>query len=99
MKVLHKIFEGKVLMSISAERGLLYSLKEFAEWQVAGDHRPHWNSIDEEPNQPFKFFSLAVGNGSANNNFLLTRIALKQNLEASQQQHGKCNSLYATERV
>ncbi|CRM42441.1 hypothetical protein [Pseudomonas sp. 37 R 15] len=83
----HQAFEGQLLMSLGTQGVFLDALQQFGDTGLPGQLGAQHLGIDEETDQPFDFSAIAVGDGHADANIALPRVAMQQHIERAEQQH------------
>ena len=68
----HEFFKRKVLVLICLKRGLTHFLKYLHKGSLSTHARPKDQGVDEEPDQSFNFRTLAIRNGRANKQIILS---------------------------
>ena len=96
-KMLHELFEGHLFVGIGRERCFLDSCKQFSEGGIAGQLSSQYECIGKESNNIFEFGAISVGGWRADDDILLTGIALDQRLESCKHRHEEGDILLLTE--
>ncbi len=87
LQLLHQPLEGDVLVRVGAQRHLLHLLEQLAEGGAALHLRAHHQGVDEEADEALQLTPLAAGDGRADDDVVLPRVARQQHLEGGQQRH------------
>ncbi len=74
-------FEGEVLVSVGIEGRIAGLLEELAEGEVRGKASAEGESVDEEADEVFGFGVVTVGDGGADGEVVLVRVAVEESLE------------------
>ncbi|MCY1017643.1 hypothetical protein OV427_17895 [Pyxidicoccus sp. MSG2] len=83
----HQLFEGHVLMGIGPQ-GCLADLPQQVQERSTNVHvAAQHQRVDEEPDEPFQLTLVPAGDGRADGDVLLSRVARQQHLEDGQQRH------------
>ncbi len=86
-ELLDELLEGHVLVLEGAERGLLHTRQYLAEGRVALQARAQRERVDEEADEAFELGDAAAGDGGADGDVVLARVARQQQLPPGQQGH------------
>ena len=74
-------------MFIGIERSLAHLFDQGAPGKPCAEIHPHNQGVDKQPDQPFHRRLGAPGNGRADENIMLTAIALEQQGKDAKQRH------------
>jgi hypothetical protein len=86
-QLLDQFLEGEALVGIGAERDLAHPLQQLPEARIAGEIGAQDQHVDEEADQRLHLAAIAVGDGGADGNIALPRVALEQRLEGGEESH------------
>ncbi|MDT4813054.1 hypothetical protein FQZ97_460250 [compost metagenome] len=84
---LHQLFERQILMRLGSQGRPLHLLQQLTEGRRRLELRIQHLGVDEEPDQPLRFNSGAVGDRHTYSYVVLPAVAMQQYLERRQQQH------------
>ncbi|XSF17195.1 hypothetical protein VZQ01_00400 [Myxococcus faecalis] len=87
LEFLDELLEGDILMLISRERVQAHLSQQLAEGLPAIDPGAEDERVDEEADEAFGLGAVAVGDGGADRDVVLSRVLGEQELEGSQQDH------------
>ncbi len=83
----HQLLEGDVLVGVRAQRGLLHLGEQLAQAHAGRQPPAQGEGVDEEADDALQLGALAVGDGRAHHDVVLTRVARQQHLEDRQKAH------------
>ncbi len=99
LELLHQFLEGDVLVRIRAERHLAHLGQQLAEGGQRGGLRPQHQRVDEEADEPFGLRMRASGDGGADAEVVLPRVAREDRLVCRQQHHEGRGALLLCQRL
>jgi len=91
--------EGRVLIGVSAETGLAHARHQLAEGRVAREVCAQRQRVDEEADERLQLGARAAGDGRADDDVRLPRVACQQELEGREQRHEERRALRAAQRL
>ncbi len=94
-----ELLEGHVLVRVGAQRRLLHARQQGAEGRVVVQARAQDQGVDEEADEPFQLGEVPAGDGRADDDVVLARVARQQRLEGRQQRHEGRGALLLAERL
>ena len=93
LQCLDQLLERQVLVGLGAQCRFARPVEQVFEGSPAVDAVAQHLGVDEEANDVFHFDPVAIGNGNANADVVLSGMTLQQGLEPSQQRHEKGGAL------
>src|SRR5215472_6234111 len=97
MNCLYHLLKRNILMVVSLQCDVAYTLQQLAPCRVATKAGSQRQSIDKEANKRFQCRMRTISNRSANSDILLPTIISEQYLEASYESHKRRHTLLLTE--
>src|SRR5215216_6151541 len=84
-------------MSISVEQSFTNATEQLSESGVTGKIRSQYQLVEKESDQSFRFQPISTCDVCSDDNVLLLRITVKQNLETSEKRHKHRRALTTTQ--
>src|SRR5436853_1235284 len=84
---LHQLFEREILMRICSKSRLSHSHKQLGQLGIAREIGSKHELIYEEADQTLGFDSVPIGDVRSDNNLILTRVVVQQNLKRGESRH------------
>ena len=81
MQFLDQPIEGQVLMAVRTQTYFSNPPEDFPKSRIAGKVGPQDQRVDEEPDQPFGFQPVTVGDRRPDDQVVLARVAIQQDRE------------------
>ena len=91
LQLLNEPLERHVLVRVGTEAHLPHPPEQFPERRLAGEVGAQHQRVDEEPDQPFEFRAGVARDGRADDDVLLSRVAVEQHVEGREQGHVERN--------
>ncbi len=92
-ELLDELREGHVLVLVGGERGLPHLLQQREERSARVDASAQGQVVDEEADEPFGPRVIPAGDGRADDEVVLSGVAVQQDLEGGQQRHERRRAL------
>src|SRR5512142_944333 len=99
LQFLNQLLEGHVLPSLCFERHLADLDQKLAESLVTFNPRPKSNHVDKTANYIVEVGMVAAGYRAADNNVVLSTVAIQQGLESGQQRHEQRGAFALSHRL
>ena len=84
-------------MGIRAQRGLSHFLEQIGERHVVANARAQHQGVHEKADQLLHLGARAPGNGRSNQDIILPRVAMQQDVEGREQSHEQGRVLAAAQ--
>ena len=94
----HQDFKRQVLMRIAAHSRFPHSGENFPEAGIPGQIRMQNQSVDKEPDQLLRLGPIPIGNWRPDRDLIPAAVAVKQDLECSQQKNEQGHILAAAQQ-